>query len=110
MALFTVPHSTSGFFKSAGPTALAGALECNHRTVKRVRIPVHGAPKNLSALVTQPTRPVGAINNGVPGRRLHSAPRRTTVGVQPTLRPWALRAATQGIRARRPAAGEQAPH
>ena len=82
--MFTVPHSTSGFFDNAGLTALAETLERDHQTVKRMRTPVHGATRNLSTSLLQPARPVGATRNGVPRRRLHSAPRRTMVGVQPT--------------------------
>lgn len=84
MALFTVPHATAGFFENAAPTALAGTLERALRTVKQVRIPVHGATDNLVASLPQPTRPVGATRNGAPRRRLHSVPRRATVGVHLT--------------------------
>ena len=84
MALFTVQPATFGLFGNAGLTALTEALERDHRTVRRMGIPVHGAAVNLMALATQPTRSVGAIHNGVPRRHLHHAPRRTMVGVQPT--------------------------
>ena len=86
-ALFTVPQSTVGFFENAGRTALVETLERSYRTVKQVRFPVHGATRNLLVSITQPTRSVGALRNGVPRRHLHSAPRRTMVGVQPTPAP-----------------------
>ena len=85
--MFTVPQSTVGFFENAGPTALSRALERGNRTVMRARIAACGATRNLLALLSQPTSSVGAINNGVPRRHLHSAPRRTMVGVQPTPAP-----------------------
>jgi len=83
-ALFTVPKSTVGFFEDAGPTALSGALERGNRTVRRARIAACGVTCNLLALLPQPISSVGVINNGVPRCHLRSAPRRATVGVQPT--------------------------
>ena len=82
--MFTVPHATTGSFENAVPTALPEALERDTRTVRWVSIPVHGAAGNLSASLPQPANPAGADTNGVPRRRLHRAPRRPTVGVQPT--------------------------
>ena len=83
--MFTVQSETFGLFGSAGLTALTRTLERDHRTVRRVRISVRGAARNLSALLPQPTRMVGATRDGVPRRHLHSAPRRTVVGVQLTV-------------------------
>jgi len=82
--LFTVQSSTIGLCGDVGVPVSAMVLERDNRTVKQVRIPVHGTTRNLSALLLQLTRPVGVIRNGVPRRRLHSAPRRATVGIQPT--------------------------
>lgn len=109
MALFAVQTSTSRLFHGARLTVPAMAFERVTRTVKQVRFPVHGAGDDLTALTTQPTRAVGATRNGAPGYLLHGAPKRTRVGVQPTPGLGALRAATQGMRDRRSAAGEQAP-
>lgn len=77
--------------------APAEALERTSRTVKQVRISVHGATSNPMALTAQPTCIVGAN----PKRSLPSAPKRFMVGVQPTPGLGALRAATQGMRDRR---------
>ena len=82
--MFTVQSSTIGLCGDVGVPVSAMVLERDNRTVKQVRIPVHGTTRNLSALLLQLTRPVGVIRNGVPRRRLHSAPRRATVGIQPT--------------------------
>lgn len=109
MALFTVPHLTVGFFGNAGLKALAESLERDTRTVKRVRIPVHGVTRKLWASLRQPAPSVGAARNGAPKRHLHSAPRRVCGRRPADTRPWALRAATQGMQARLSAAGEQAP-
>ena len=87
----------------------AMAFERDFRTVKQVRIPVHGAGDHPVASLPQPMFVIGATRNGAPRRHLHGAPKRTTVGVQPTPGLGALRAATQGMRDRRSAAGEQAP-
>ena len=84
MALFTVQPVTFGLHGGVEVMALTRTLERDTRTAKRVSISVRGAARNLSASLLQPTRMVGAIRNGVPRRHLHGAPRRTTVGVQPT--------------------------
>ena len=84
MALFTVQPATFGLHEGVEVMALEEALERDHQTVRRMGIPVHGAARNLSALLPQPASSVGATRNGVPRRHLHSAPRRTMVGVQST--------------------------
>ena len=78
-----VQPPTFGFCGHAGLTVLTRAFERDTRIVKQVRIPVHGAKSNLSALLPQPIHSVGATRNGVPRRHLHGAPKRTMVGVQP---------------------------
>jgi len=107
--LFTVQLATFGLHGGVEVVTLVEALERDTRTVERVRIPVRGAAVNLMTLATQLTCMVGATRNGVPRRHLHGAPRRTTVDVQSTPGPGRC-AATQGMRARRPDAGEQAPN
>ena len=47
MALFTVQPATFGLFEGVEVMALDEALERNHQTVRRVRIPVRGAAVNL---------------------------------------------------------------
>ena len=104
MVLFTT-QSVRRLDGVADVMAPAEALERMSRTVKQVRIPVHGAINNPMALMTQPTCTVGAN----PKRSLPSAPKRLMVGVQPTPGLGALRAAAQGMRDRRSAAEAQAP-
>ena len=84
MALFTVQPETCWLCDDAAVPVSAMALERDKRTVKQVRIPVHGAGINLSTGISQPVPVTGATCNGAPRRFLHNAPKRTTVGVQPT--------------------------
>ena len=82
--MFTVQPATFGLFGGVEAVTLVEALERDTRTVRRASISVHGAARNLLASLPQPARMVGATRNGVPRRHLHSAPRRTMVGVQST--------------------------
>ena len=82
--MFTVQPATFGLFGGVEAVTLVEALERDTRTVKRVRLPVRGAARNLLASLPQPARMVGATRNGVPRRHLHGAPRRITVDVQST--------------------------
>ncbi len=107
--MFMVQPATCWLCDDATVLVPAMAFERDSRTVKQVRIPVHGATVNLMTPITQPTRAVGTTHNGAPRRHLHSAPKRAMVGVQPTPGLGALRAATQGMRKRRSDAEAQAP-
>ena len=107
--MFVVQPATSRLCDGVHSMASARAFERVTRTVKQVRIPVHGAGDNLVASLPQPMLVIGATPNGTLGYPLHPAPKRTRVGVQPTPGLGALRAATQGMRDRRSAVGEQAP-
>ena len=60
MALFTVQPATFGLFGGVEVMALDEALERDHQTVRRMGIPVHGAARNFSPSLTQPTVSVGA--------------------------------------------------
>ena len=93
MALFTVQPGTFWLHDRASLMASATALERDSRTVKQVTIPVHGANPQR-----RPQAPPPARRSQAPCGRRPAGPR-----------PWALRAATQGMRDRRTAAPAQAP-
>ena len=93
MALFTVQPETFWLHDRASLMALATAFERDSRTVKQVTIPVHGANPQR-----RPQAPPPARRSQAPCGRRSAGPR-----------PWALRAATQGMRDRRTAAPAQAP-
>ena len=93
MALFTVQPETFWLHDRASLMALATAFERDSRTVKQVTIPVHGANPQR-----RPQAPPPARRSQAPCGRRSADPR-----------PWALRAATQGMRDRRTAAPAQAP-
>ena len=86
MALFTVQPGTFWLHDRASLMASATAFERDSRTVKQVTIPVHGANPQW-----RPQAPPPARRSQAPGGRRPAGPR-----------PWALRAATQGMRASRP--------
>jgi hypothetical protein len=107
VASFTVKIETSRLRDCVSSTASAMTPEHDSLTAKRVRIPVRGATRNLSASLLQPDLSAGATHNGAPRRpctALPSAPRRRPADTST----WGLRAATRGMRERRPAADEQA--
>ena len=106
--MFMVQPETCWLCDDATVLVPAMAFERDFRTVKQVRIPVHGAAMNLMVPITQPACTVGDTPTGTLGYPLHLAPKRV-VGVQPIPGLGALRAATQGMRDRRSAAVEQAP-
>ena len=93
MALFTVQPETFWLHDRASLMASATAFERDSRTVKQVTIPVHGANPQR-----RPQAPSPARRSQAPCGRRSADPW-----------PWALRAATQGMRDRRTAAPAQAP-
>ena len=74
--MFMVQPATSWLCDGVNSMASARAFERDTRTVKQVRIPVHGAGDNPVTSLPQPMLVIGATRNG--------APKRATVGVQPT--------------------------
>ena len=93
MALFTVQPGTFWLHDRASLMASATAFERDSRTVKQVTIPVHGANPQR-----RPQAPPPARRSQAPCGRRSADPR-----------PWALRAATQGMRDRLTAVPAQAP-